>query len=468
MPAMLLWWRSTPLIWARPALSRIERSTSMVKSSASGSGPSRAMPSTSAGSRTTYSARLLRVPASVMSRPAPLSSTIRAASGDLLFGSGGQRRHLVLPAHPARAGEVQHQVGAGDVDVEELAVPGDAVDHAAGQRGDGRVVGLQAAERGDVDAYDGAAFESTGQVVDERFDLGQLGHARHVTAVTHTPDPRLTPHARSPDPIDPRPGTTGVARRPAPCHVVRRRPGAGARTGQPGVRRPRPAEHAGRLRPDHRPGRPAAEPGLPRVARGRRHRRPDLAAAGAGRLADPDRGDARPGGPRLERRQPAARRLERHPRAERADLVHQPLRRAAQRHRLPPQARRPRPLHRRGAARPVPGRGDHRGLGAGQRGDVPLARPGPRRARLRRTHLRRAGPGRWRDAAPRARPRQRQQRAAVLQPVRDAAGRRGVRLPRRRRPSSCPTSWSAPRTRCRSSPRPRRSTTPTRAPRARR
>ena len=61
----------------------------MVKSSASGSGPSRAMPSMSAGSRTTYSARLLRVPASVTSSPAPLSSTIRAASGDLLFGRAG-------------------------------------------------------------------------------------------------------------------------------------------------------------------------------------------------------------------------------------------------------------------------------------------------------------------------------------------------------------------------------------------
>ena len=54
---------------------------------------------------------------------------------------------------------------------------------------------------------------------------------------------------------------------------------------------------------------------------------------------------------------------------------------------------------------PVPRRGDHRGLGAGQRGDVPLAGPGPRRARLRRTHLRRAGPGRRRDPPPRARAR---------------------------------------------------------------
>ena len=51
---------------------------------------------------------------------------------------------------------------------------------------------------------------------------------------------------------------------------------------------------------------------------------------------------------------------------------------------------------------PVPGRRDHRGLGAGQRGHVPLAGPGPRRARLRRPHLRRAGPGWRRDAPARA------------------------------------------------------------------
>ena len=168
MPAMVPWWRSTPLICARPASCRIAPSTSMVKSSASGSGPSRAMPSHVGGSRTTYSARLLRVPASVMSRPrAVSSSTIRAASGDLLFGLGGQRRHLVLPADPAGAGEVQHEVGPGDVDVEELAVPGDAVDQRAGQRGDRRVVGLQAAERRDVDAHDRAAVEAPRQVVGE-------------------------------------------------------------------------------------------------------------------------------------------------------------------------------------------------------------------------------------------------------------------------------------------------------------
>ncbi len=117
---------------------------------------------------------------------------------------------------------------------------------------------------------------------------------------------------------------------------------------------------------------------------------------------------------------------------------------------------------------PVPGRGDHRGLGAGQRGHVPLARPGPRRARLRRAHLRRAGPGRRRDAPPRTRPRQRTAtrcRSATRSRRRRTASSSAAPASRS---SSCPTSWSAPRTRCRSSPRPRRSTTPTRARRARR
>ena len=175
--------------------------------------------------------------------------------------------------------------------------------------------------------------------------------------------------------------------------------------------------------------------------------------------------------PGLERRQPAAGRLERHPRPQPADLVHQPLRRAAERHRLPTEAGCPRPLHRPGAAGSVPRRGDHRGLRAGQRGHVPLAGPGPRRARLRRADVRRAGPGRRRDAPPRARaPCQRrpEQRAAVLQPVRDTAGRRAVRLPRHAGPA-------AVQLRGRHRGRPvllhldaRRSTTPTRAPRARR
>ncbi len=51
MPAMMCWSRSTPLIWVRRSF-RIAASASVVKSLASGSGPSVATPGTSAGSRT--------------------------------------------------------------------------------------------------------------------------------------------------------------------------------------------------------------------------------------------------------------------------------------------------------------------------------------------------------------------------------------------------------------------------------
>ena len=56
------------------------------------------------------------------------------------------------------------------------------------------------------------------------------------------------------------------------------------------------------------------------------------------------------------------------------------------------------PVHRRGAA-PArsPGVVITTGLGAGLRADVLVAGAGPRRARLRRAHLRRAGPGHERD-----------------------------------------------------------------------
>ena len=104
--------------------------------------------------------------------------------------------------------------------------------------------------------------------------------------------------------------------------------------------------------------------------------------------------------PGLERRQPAARRLGAAPAGSRGGRLHEPVRRPAARHRLPPAARRPRPLHRRAADRAVPRRGAHRGLGAGLGGHVRVARPGPRRARLRRADLRRAGPGHQRDAPP--------------------------------------------------------------------
>ena len=156
----------------------------MVKSSVSGSGPSRAMPGTSCGSRTTYIARLLRVPASVMSRPDWSSRTTRTASVDLVLGLGGivgtSSRQRTQPG----SGEVEAEVQAGGLDVEELAVPGDPVDHRALERGQRRVEGLQGAERGDVDLDDRVPVEPAPQVEGQRFHLGQLGHGASLGRIS--------------------------------------------------------------------------------------------------------------------------------------------------------------------------------------------------------------------------------------------------------------------------------------------
>ena len=76
-----------------------------------------------------------------------------------------------------------------------------------------------------------------------------------------------------------------------------------------------------------------------------------------------------------------------------------------------------------------------------------MAGPGPRRARLRRADLRRAGPGHERDPPARGPG----QRAAVLQPLRRARATASSTAARASRSSSCRTSWSAPRTRSTSS-----------------
>src|SRR5699024_8594108 len=99
---MVPWSLSTPLTWAERSASSSPR-TSRVKSSDSGSGPRRATPGTSATSRTRYTARLFRVPASVRSKPEPSESRRRMATGDLpgrrtVRGSSSLKRN-----QPARA-----------------------------------------------------------------------------------------------------------------------------------------------------------------------------------------------------------------------------------------------------------------------------------------------------------------------------------------------------------------------------
>ena len=113
---------------------------------------------------------------------------------------------------------------------------------------------------------------------------------------------------------------------------------------------------------------------------------------------------------------------------------------------------------------PLPGRRDHHRVGAGQRADVLVAGRGPRRARLRRPHLRRAGPGHQRDPAAPGRDRG----PAVLRPRRPAGARRADARARASRRSRRRTSSTAPRTRSTSSCRRRRSATRTPAPAARR
>ena len=73
--------------------------------------------------------------------------------------------------------------------------------------------------------------------------------------------------------------------------------------------------------------------------------------------------------------------------------LHEPLRRADPRRRLRAAAGRARPVHAQAAAPAVPGRGDHDRVDPGLGADVLVARRGPRRARLRGAHLRRAGAG---------------------------------------------------------------------------
>ena len=113
---------------------------------------------------------------------------------------------------------------------------------------------------------------------------------------------------------------------------------------------------------------------------------------------EPPGADPGDGGAGLEQRQPLPRGLGRHPRADDAGLVHQPVRRAPPGRRVRAAARRPSTRTRaRRSTGPVPRRGDHDRLGAGQRADVLVAGAGPRRARLRRPDLRRAGAGPQRD-----------------------------------------------------------------------
>ena len=294
MPAMTDWSRSTPLSCSRPCSARIAASTSGVNASSSGSGPSRAMPGTSAGSRTTYTASFLRVPASVRSKPGAVVEVDAQRERALAVRLGRRRRQRGPPLQPAGPGQVDHQVQAVHVQVEELPVPARPGHGQPAERGHRRVVRLQGADRGDVDPGHHAPDGALAQHVGEGLHLRQLGHRVQSAAAVGLPRATVGDTGsrygdygrRAPEPR-PRAGDRARRRR-------RRRGG-----GDPG---PRPQAPAGRglLRrqlagqPDHRPG-------------GRLRRRDPGGPARRGARALPGGPRARPGhrgrdcGPALDR-----------------------------------------------------------------------------------------------------------------------------------------------------------------------
>jgi hypothetical protein len=89
---------------------------------------------------------------------------------------GRRGRQAGAPVQPAGPGQMDDEVHARDVEVEELAVPARAGDLQPAQRGEGRVEGLDRLHGGEIrprqDMADGVLAEERGQ----RLHLGQLGH----------------------------------------------------------------------------------------------------------------------------------------------------------------------------------------------------------------------------------------------------------------------------------------------------
>ena len=85
-------------------------------------------------------------------------------------------RQVLAPVQPAGPRQVDDEVQAGDVEVEELAVPAGTGDLEAAERAQRRVERLDRLDRGEVgprqDAADGVLAQERGQ----RLHLGQLGH----------------------------------------------------------------------------------------------------------------------------------------------------------------------------------------------------------------------------------------------------------------------------------------------------
>ena len=97
-------------------------------------------------------------------------------------------RQLVVPAEPPRAREVEHEVQAARIEIDELAVAGCRVDRATRELLQRRVEGLQRRDRGDRRRRDRTTDRTLAEEPHQRIDLGQFGHPAIVspTGVTCT------------------------------------------------------------------------------------------------------------------------------------------------------------------------------------------------------------------------------------------------------------------------------------------
>ncbi len=124
------------------------------------------------------------VPASVMSSPAPLSRSTRAASGDLELGFGGSvgtsSRQRTQPAR-ARCSTRWRPEASMSRNLPCRVTSSTSIPSSADQR---RVERLERAERREVDPHERAAVEASGEVLGQRLDLRQLGHGANLPGGT--------------------------------------------------------------------------------------------------------------------------------------------------------------------------------------------------------------------------------------------------------------------------------------------
>ena len=189
------------------------------------------MPGTAAGSCTTYAAsRFGCRPRSGRSRRRRRERT-RRAIGRLARAAAASRESASRPAQPPGAGQVEDEVqcrrrrGRGTC---RAGRPRSTVSADEGLRR--RVVGLEHADRAELDPRDGKPVGALAQEVGERLDLGQLRHPltlAHVRVGPRTPVCRVPP-AEAPVVPSPGPQNPRFAENVSACG--RRAGGAGGRS----------------------------------------------------------------------------------------------------------------------------------------------------------------------------------------------------------------------------------------------